>query len=195
MLESQKQQLKKHPSEYISIGITDDGEPINSHPVPWSSSTNAYNMRIPDVYITPDDLKDEVLMSFFETMKVIGLYIFSDLEDYSFISRFKEIFDLNIMCGHSIRNLDFLEGIKSCRMLLLTHAQLENLDVIAKEKLESESFRTFACLGLFRCKVEKVDSLLNPDIKFSEFITWSDNDEDTERWNGINANTKKHFKR
>lgn len=99
MIKAQYDKLKSRSSEYLSIGITSGGEPRNTIGVPWEGTAHAFNMRTPDVYLSPEDLQDEEIMQLLESYKVIGCYIWVALEDYNLLARFKDLQDINIKLG------------------------------------------------------------------------------------------------
>ena len=155
MLEEEKQKLLNRDSKYLSIGITEGGERFGMIGVPWVQTVHAYNMKTPDVYISPEDINDSSIMDILHTFSVIGCYIFVSLEDYTFLSDFPEIRDLNIMCGRNVRNLEFLRNLTECRMFLLHDAELENLDAIIDLNIENKSILgAYKCVALYNCSVQ-----------------------------------------
>ena len=107
MTEAEKQILRKFPHKTISLGVTEDGHK-RSIPVPWQMGCNAYNMRTPDLWLSPAELSDEDLWAELARLRVTGMYIFCPLEDYSFLSRLTAIQDLAIYKGGALRDLRFL---------------------------------------------------------------------------------------
>ena len=87
MLESERNKLNNRESEYLSIGITQGGVPRVTIGVPWEATAHAFNMRTPNVYLSPEDLQDEEVMVLIESYKVIGCYIWAPLTDYGFLAR------------------------------------------------------------------------------------------------------------
>ena len=131
MLESERKILfNKKDGDYLSIGISEGGEHYNKYQVFWRDKVNAMNMKLPDFYLAPEDLYDEEIMSQLAKHTVVGCYIYTPLQDYSFLSRFPKIRDFNIARGENIKSLDFISVIEECRMLFLSDAVLENIDVI-----------------------------------------------------------------
>lgn len=59
MIKSERDKLNNRDSEYLSIGITSDGAPRGSIGVSWEKTAHAFNMRTPNVYLSPEDLRDE----------------------------------------------------------------------------------------------------------------------------------------
>lgn len=195
MIETERNELNRCDSEYLSIGITPDGVPCRSVRVPWEATVYAYNMRIPDVYLSPEDLEDEEIMQRLESYKLIGCYIWAPLDDYSFLARFKDLQDLNIKNGDAITNLDFLSELHECRMLYLQNAKLKNLDVIVEAKKNSTAmFGCLRCIGLDNCVVEDLSVFETERVHFSEFLIWMpEGSNERARWNVVSARTRRYF--
>ena len=179
----------------LSIGITKDGAPSNVIGVPWESTGHAFNMRTPDVYIAPEDLQDERLMGFLDGCKVIGFYVFEPLEEYSFLSRFKDVEDLNIYNGNFLRNLDFLKGMPEIRMLYVENAVLPDLNVLVEIKKQRRSiFSDLRCVGLCNCHVADLSAFEGAGVSFSEFLVWNPKDRDErQRWRVVSAHTRRYY--
>lgn len=195
MIDSQWKKLNSYTSEYLSIGITIGGEPRNSIWVPWESTAHAYNMRTPNVYLAPDDLTDNKIMNLLETYKVIGCYIWAPLEDYSFLTHFKDLEDISIKNGVSIRELEFLSGLSECRMLYLQNATLKNLNVLIDAKKNSKAmFGCLRCIGLDNCDIEDLSVFETEKVHFSEFIIWMpEGSNERNKWNIVSAATKRYY--
>ena len=197
MSDTKKNSLFTNKSEYLSIGITENGESVSIISVPWEKTAHAFNMKMPSVYITPKDLYDPQIIEELSRRKVIGCYIFTKLNDYSFLSSFKEIRDLSIKYGDNVRDLDFLIGLGDCRMLYLENAKLKNLDTLVKVKKESTSpFSCLSCVGLYNCTVEDLSIFERENVHFSEFLVWNYNKnsaDSKDRYTHISANTRKYF--
>lgn len=195
MIDSQYNKLTRHTSEYLSIGITSGGVPRNSIGVPWEATGHAFNMRTPDVYLSPEDLQDDELVGLLESYKVIGCYIWAPLEDYSFLARFKDLQDINIKNGDAITNLDFLSELYECRMLYLQNASLKNLDVIVEVKKNSTAiFGCLRCIGLDNCEIEELSVFETEKVHFSEFLIWKpEGTNERDRWNVVSAGTRRYF--
>ena len=195
MLDTEKQKLLDGDSEYLSIGITEGGIPRSTVGVPWELTAHAFNMKTPDVYLSAEDINDESIMNMLAKYHVMGCYIWTPLDDYSFLSRFPEIRDINIKCGDSIRNLDFLKELKECSMLFLQNARLKNLDVILNiRKTHTSVLGGFKCVGLYNCEVEDLSGFEREKVAFSEFLIWQDkNKNERERWKVISAATWRYY--
>ena len=100
MTESQREKLNSYPSKYLSIGITEDGEPRFFGWVPWDSMADAFNMRTPQVFFSPEDLTDEAIWTELSRFHINGCYIYCPLTDYSFLERLTELHVTSCMeCG------------------------------------------------------------------------------------------------
>lgn len=195
MIETERNKLNSRKSEYLSIGITPGGMCLTAVGIPWETTASAYNMRIPDVYLSPEDLQDEEMMRLLESYKVIGCYIWTPLDDYSFLARFKDLQDICIYYGDAIRNLDFLSELYDCRMLYLHNAKLKNLDVIVEVKKKSkDSFGCLKCIGLDTCEVKDLSVFKTEKVQFLEFLVWKPKGSNEKgRWNVISAMTKRYY--
>ena len=195
MIESERNKLINRDSEYLSIGITLGGAHRMSVGVPWQVTAHAFNMRTPDVYISPEDLQDEALMELIQSYKVIGCYIWAPLKDYSFLARFKYLQDINIKNGDAITNLDFLTELYECRMLYLQNAALENLDIIVEVKKNSTAILGgLRCVGLDNCVVKDLSVLKNEKVHFSEFLVWMpEGSNEVSRWDVVSAGKFQYF--
>lgn len=195
MILETKEKLLNRKSEYLSIGITPEGTPRAMIEIPWEGTAHAFNMRGPNVYLPPEELKDEEVLSLLETYRVIGCYIFTALDDYSFLARFKDLQDIRIENGDNVRDLDFLSGLYECRMLCLENAKLENLNTIVELKKNSKlPFGCLRCVALFNCEVADLSAFASEKLQFSEFLVWrpeGSNEED--RWSGISAGTFRYY--
>lgn len=195
MLESQKERLQNKNNRYLSIGITLGGKPRTSIGIPWESTAHAYNMRTPDVYLSPEDLQDEHILECLKAYTVVGCYIWAPLEDYSFLSSFKELQDINIKNGDSIRDLDFLSGLSECDMLFLQNAKLKNLNrIVDMKKSGKKLFGGLRCVGLDNCEIEDLSIFETEQVQFSEFLVWKpQGSNERDRWNVISASKRKYY--
>ena len=195
MLKTEREKLVARESQYLSIGITENGRPHGAIHVPWESTAHAFNMRIPDVYIAPEDLRDDALMEELGSFRVIGCYIWASLEDYGFLSRFPELMDLSIFEGDRIEDLSFLTALDECRMLFLGKARLKDLNVLldARER-RGGLFGCFQCVALYDCAVEEAPDPEQEYGCFSEFLIWGSGDaEDERRWRSVRAGTLRYY--
>lgn len=195
MIESERNKLENRESEYLSIGITQGGVPRTTIGIPWEATVHAFNMRTPNVYLSPEDIQDEEIMGQLESYKVIGCYIWVPLSDYSFLARFKDLQDINIKNGDAISNLSFLAELYECRMLYLQNAKLKNLDVIVEVKKNSTAmFGCLRCIGLDNCVVEDLSVFEIEKVHFSEFLIWMpEGSNERSRWSVVSAGIRRYF--
>ena len=184
MLQCEREKLYNRDSEYLSIGISEDGTSYGRYPVPWDSTANAYNMKLPKVYISKDDLNDKELMAKICEFKVHGCYIFCPLENYDFLSRFTDMADLNIYQAYSLKNLSFLKSFKECHMLFVSKAHLKDInEVVGSEPYFMARPR---CLALYDCIVDDISYLKDKKVNFNELVICNPKSRDERgRWNGL----------
>lgn len=136
MRESQRTLLSQLSKDYLSIGITQDGDIRRVIPIPWQHTSTAFNMRRPKVYIEPADLEDKALMAELESFQVRGMYIFTPLEDYSFIARFKGLWDVYILRFGGWIDLSFMREIPDWNMFHLRDAIVPDISPVFRSKPE-----------------------------------------------------------
>ncbi len=196
MLKNQREVLENHKSECISIGITKTGDSYAMIPVPWENTASAYNMKIPNVYISKDDLNNPEIVEKIKQYKVIGLYIDVPLDDYSFLKDFPDIMDLNILNAANVLDLSFLESLTQCRMFYIEGAKLKNLNSIVRIKTEEINKNIFDLslvnIGLCNCNIEDISGIDNQKFFFSEFLVWGNKNEE-HRWKNIRAGNFNFF--
>lgn len=197
MLESERKKLFDPEREYANIGISEGGVCYSITPIVWETTASAFNTRTPDIYIAPEDLKDEEIWGRICSLVIRGLYIYVPLEDYSFISKLTTIWDLHIRDGENIKNLDFLSGVPECMMLFLCNATLDNVDIIWEMKKTCKGFISpYSRLGLYDCKVNRAPDPEDLMLRFTEFLVWSrpeNRASDMEKWRAVPGFTKKYF--
>ena len=189
MLQSQLEKLQNRSSDWISIGITQTGEPVRSIHVPWYYDTNAYNMKTPDIFLSPDDTLDEKLMEELAGLRVVGCYIFCPMENYEFLRVFPDLWDLNLYEARGLKSLEFLQAFPELRMLFLEGATLANLDLLFGVRR-----RGFRCLALYDCRVENLDSLRDYCGYISEIIVANpQNRDERARWKDIQPQKVRYY--
>ena len=218
MIESQRDKLNTFPHRCVSIGITAEGQPVRSSWVPWHYTANAFNMRTPDLFITPEDLEEDWLWEWMNARKVNGCYIFCPLPDYSFLSRLPHLEDITIHKGGALRDLGFLRSTKDWFQLHIEDAVLENLDDLLPEfeplpedfpeafpDLTPERIRILQrasqkvsihsyCVCLSGCTVKDISALCSPDIRLSELVILApEGSNDQERWKAVNCGKYSYF--
>jgi len=195
MISSEREKLFGRRGEYLSIGITEDGVPPCATGVPWERTAHAFNMRLPDIYLAVEDLSDKEIMDRVRSFTVIGCYICAPLDDYRFIAELNDLQDIYIKKGDGIKELSFLEGKGSCRMLYLQNASLKDLEIIVSQKKNAVSIsRCFSCLCLDNCTVDDLSCLEEQGVFFSELIVINPKSRSQEhRWRGAHAAVKRYY--
>ena len=192
MTEQDLQTLRNFPHEYLSIGITEDGHSRQSVWVPWETTGNAFNMRTPDLYLSPAELADEEFWTELERFHVVGCYIFCPLEDYSFLNRLPELQDITIHQGGSLRDLRFLRNMKGWFQLHVEDAVLENLDDLFPEGARKGLFSICVCLS--GCTVKDLSALTREGIYLSELVVLApEGSNDKERWKAVRCGKYSYF--
>ena len=195
MLDSQRTNLQNCAGSYLSIGITEGGIPHNAIGIPWEGTAHAYNMRLPDVYLAPEDLLNEEIMTLLLSCTVIGCYIWAPLNDYSFLNRFPQLQDLSIKNGDSIRNLDFLAELSQCRMFYLQNAKLKDLNrILTLKQTAKHAPDCMRCVCLDNCRVKDLSGFSSAQVSFSEFLVWCPKGtNEKSRWQCVRAYTRRYY--
>lgn len=180
MTESDRQFLREYSRTRISFGITADGKPRRSVWVPWERTSNAFNMRTPDLYFSPEELQDEELWTELQRFSIVGCYIFCPLEDYGFLSRLRELQDLNIYKGGALRSLGFLRQMPQWFQLHVEDAVLSDLTDLFPEGKANSS----CCVCLSGCRVG--DTSVPEGVRLSELvILMPEGSGEKDRWKHI----------
>lgn len=184
MLQSEREKLYNRESEYLSIGISEDGTSYGRLPVPWDYTANAYKMKLPKIYISKKDLLDEKLMAKICEFKVLGCYIFCALDNYDFLNRFTDMSDLNIYDAYNLKDLSFLKSFKECRLLFVANARLKDVnDVVGPEPYFMAKPN---CLALYDCIVDDISYLKDKKVIFNELVICNPKSRnERERWIGL----------
>ncbi len=184
MLQSEKEKLFNYDGNYLSIAITENEERYGRYPIPWGSTSNAYSMKLPDIYISKKDLSDDKIMNEICRFKVHGCYIFCELESYDFLNRFVDMYDLNIYSAHNLTDMSFLKSFRDCRLLFISRAHLKNIDdVINNSQGVIARPRNIA---LYNCIVDDISKIKESDCYFHEFVISNPKSRDERlRWEGI----------
>jgi len=185
MLQSQKEILENLNNKYLSIGITQSGEPYGAIAVPWDNTANAFNMKTPHIYLSIEDIKDTQMLETLKKFEVLGCYIFDALDDYSFIADFKDLRDVFIMNGDSITDISFMKNLKKWFMFYIENAHISNLESLFPTEEKRIQILPY-CIGFGGCEIEDISALENPDIYLSELIVLCPKGaNERERWQNI----------
>lgn len=192
MLNSQKEIFEKLNSEYLSIGITSNGEPYGPIAVPWEHTASAFNMKTPDVYLSEQEINDPEILEKLKGYHVIGCYIFDALNDYSFIADFKELRDVFIMNGANITDLSFMKELNEWFMFYIEDARLENLESLFPK--ERKIGLLPYCVGFGGCEIKDITALENNEIYLSELVVLCPKGtNDRKRWQNIRCGTYSYY--
>ena len=177
MTESERQYLRSYPRETISLGITADGRKKRSVWVPWAMDGNAYNMRTPDIWLSPEELLDDDLWTELARLRVVGCYIFTPLTDYGFLARLTGLQDLHVYKGFFLPDLGFLKNMPDWRQLHIEDAVLDDLAPL----VPGPSGR---CICLSGCTVRDISALKS--LRLSELVVlMPQGSRDRDRWRTV----------
>lgn len=193
MLEEERKSLYSRKDDYLSIGISCDGEFINPISVPWEKTAHAFNMKITDVYITLEDLSDKELVDKIKSFHVVRCYVFATLDDYSFIAGLKEVRDIYIANGAGLVDLSFLSELGEWRMLHVARAHLKDLDPVLESSKIDRMFPAF-CLSFADCTVDDVTALYEMKHISELIIIGEDDNDERAKWKRVSALTHRYYK-
>lgn len=185
-------ELDQMERKSLNVGINENGEKMKSFSVPWINTWCAMNMKLPDVFFTPEEIRREDVRKKLREFDIFGCYIYVPLSDYSFLNDFTYLFDLHIEQGQNLESIDFLAANERLRMLYLENAALPDLSVLIPFAAPGNGM----CLDLKNCRIEETEDLINDHIIFSELIVEEHDsaEEEKKRWQRIRANTFRYFK-
>ena len=180
MTESDRQFLRNYSKKRLSIGVTADGHPKKSVWVPWAYDSNAYNMRTPDLYFSPEELRDPELWEELGRFSIVGCYIFCPLEDYYFLDRLTKLQDLHIYRGGALRDLGFLRSMPDWFQLHVEDAVLSDLSDLFPDGKP----KPCCCVCLSGCSVADLSAL--ESVWLSELvILMPQGSNDRDRWKKV----------
>ena len=196
------QTLEQYDGAYLSIGITEGGRPRRCIGVPWDRTVTAMNMRLPQLYLSEEEIQDPQILARLQNYKVCGVYIFIPLQDYSFLAEFPWLEDVNIRQAQNLSSLEFLRG-KPWKMLYLENAHLADLAPAFEPRRTGKPEKEgmfFALphhlnLALCDCEVDEVKDICGDWVRFSELLIFHRGKEEKERWKKARVNTFKYYER
>lgn len=192
MTDAQKELLESRKSKYLNIGITEKGEPLRAVWVPWVHDSSAYNMRTPDLWLSPEDVKDPALMEKLKGFCIRGCYIFTPLEDYSFIGELRELWDLHIEKGGALRDLSFMKELQEWFMLYVEDAVLEDLAPAFPEAWREKGLHAY-CVEFVNCRVSDISAMAREDVRLSELlICQPEGTGEKQKWSRVHAHTYRY---
>lgn len=108
--------------------LIDNNDDMNRlYMLPWSKDSTCFNFKAPERHFFPDKISEIKRPSFVET-----LVIACDLDDYSFISRMKNLTQLYIYSGNNLFELSFLEHLVKLNQLCIMNSHVKSLDSLKK---------------------------------------------------------------
>jgi len=193
MLEAQKAYLDNLQDKYLNIGITENGEPRNMISVPWKHDSNAYNMRTPELWLSAEDVKDPCLLARLKGLCIRGCYIFTPLEDYSFLAELKGLWDLHIRQGGALRGLSFMREMREWFMLYIEDARLDDLSPAFPENWREKGLHSY-CVAFVNCRVKDISALEREDIRLSELLVCQpEGTNEKKKWSRVRAGTYRYW--
>lgn len=107
----------------MRILIDDKEDKDRMYPLPWYSDSHCFNFKCPNRQIYPDKITDIKRPSYVET-----LVIACKLDDYTFISRMKNLRQLYIYDGANITDLSFLKNLLKLHYLCVLDSHITTLE-------------------------------------------------------------------
>lgn len=169
--------------DWLSVGIDREAKRFTGVFVPWKSTASAINMKTPDIMLTVDDLSDSDILQKLSCCRVIGVYIFTALESYGFISQFHQVRDLFVLHGENMMDLSFIKNMPDLYMVYIEDASLPNLDPLI-ENYNLGSYINSARFGFAFCDIADTSALKRIRYPINELLVWCKNDkeESEDRW-------------
>ena len=126
-----------------SIKVVKDGKKAGNDfcAFPWRYDSSCYNFQVPDETMTPEEAA--VTCDHLDVRTVVTEDV---LEDYSFISRFKNLQQLYIYKGKSITDLSFIEDLVFLQQIVIISSNVESLEPL--EKLIDKMINTLRPYGI-----------------------------------------------
>ena len=140
-------------------------------------------MKTPDIILTVEDLFNDVIIYELSCCHIIGVYIFTPLKDYSFLSQFTEVRDLFILHAESIDELSFVQNMPDLYMFYIESANLPDLDPLI-ETYNSGNHINSARFGFAFCDIADTSALQRVKYPISELLIWCEKNkvELRDRW-------------
>jgi len=189
------EELEKLEGKYISIGISEEGTRYDAISVPWIHTAQAMNMKLPDIYLTEEEILSEEVQKKLKKAVVVGCYIFIPLTNYDFLYQLTDLWDLTIREGQNLTTLDFVKEMKSLFMLYLENVTLPNLYVLKPLMQHSVQRIMHLCLDLKNCHISCITGLTDDRSWFNELIVeeTKGSEKQKKRWKKLRANTYRYF--
>lgn len=170
--------------KYTSIGISADGLSQFPLQIPWQRMATAFNMKTPRIYLTVDEICDPDVWDKLNEHVVVGCYIFVPLEDYSFLGRLPDLWDIHIEHAENLKDVSFLEKCPECFMLQLEEAHIPDFEPMFSQQPSKRM--PAPCMCLVNCKVDDISALYDEKVYFSELVIITPKGADNrERWETV----------
>ena len=193
MTEERRVSLKAWEGKYLSVGITEAGQPVKSIWVPWKHDANAYNMKTPDLWLSPEEITDPAVLECLNRCRVVGCYCFAPLASYSFLENFPHLWDLRIFEGKNLRDLSFMKGMGEWFQLHIEDAPLEDLSAAFLENWKEKGLHS-CCVAFVGCRIRDISPMLRDDIRLNELlICQPEGTAEKERWKPVRARTYRYL--
>ena len=157
--------------DWIGVGIDREEKQFTGVFVPWELTASAINMKTPDIMLTVNDLSDREIMNKLYCCQVIGIYIFTPLHDYSFLSQFHQVRDLFVLHGERMIDLSFVCNMPDLYMFYIENAKLPNLDPLI-DNYNSGNHINSARFGFAFCDIADTSALQKLKFPISELLVW-----------------------
>ncbi len=121
---------------YIQIYPKDSKLNNEGYGMPWNSDGVCYNFNEPEVFI-PDDSIDELIPN---PLDVETLVVTSDLKDYGFIEKMKNLRQLYLYNARNFWDLSIIKDLIYLRQICILHSEvlcIDGLDDLLRNKKEA----------------------------------------------------------
>ena len=156
------------------VQIFPQGKKLNNeaYMMPWKSDAACYNFIEPDVFI-PDDAIDEMIK---DPLDVETLVVTADLEDYSFISKMKNLTQLYLYNAKEFWNLSIIKELVNLRQICIVHSKVICLDglndlLINKKKLIDAASNDFGARTTYGIEGIYIHSDVS-SLRLTSIYTW-----------------------
>lgn len=185
MVEAERRKLKEAAlsHDYMSIAICKEETPVRSVFIPWVRTSSAFNMKIPKLTIPVADLQNPEIIQDLRNCKLVGCYIFTPLEDYSFLTDFHELCDLFIRHGENMRDLSSMKDMPHLFMVYIEDAKLHDIVPLIENCNHGDTLPS-KCFGFYHCDIEDTSALKEATFIIGELLIWVEKGktDHKERW-------------
>ena len=193
MTEERRASLKAWEGKYLSIGITEAGEPVKSIRVPWKHDVNAYNMKTPDLWLSAREVSDPAVAESLSRCRVVGCYCLAPLDSYAFLENFPHLRDLRIFKGENLRDLSFMKGMGEWFQLHVEDAALEDISAAFPENWREKGLYSY-CVAFVGCRVRDISPMIREDIRLNELLICPpEGTAEKERWKPVRAGAYRYL--